>query len=402
MNFKPFKGGELKLLWPYYLEYFLASLLFFMPAFIVLYFRDLGLSAFQMGILLAIWPLSALIFEIPTGAFADLYGRKASVLLGYFIEALVMASLFFFKSYTALLILFALLGFGTTFSSGSKDAWIVDSIKKKKDMVHSFFAKMQFFIHFGLVFSGILGALLVKHFGLSAIWISAFCSYILSIFLLYAFTTEKHVRVKNSLRNSISNLKNQAKSSLKYSYNHQVLFYLILAFIVASLAMNLQAAISWVPLLSNFGMQEYQFGYMWSAMAIVTALAPILSIKLLKKGNEKKFIVLGLILSAISTAFILLSFNVLTALLVMLFGLAFYFMKTPSEEVYFHKFIPSRLRATIGSVRNMFLSLITIIALPIAGLLVDRIGPKYTIFISAIVMIPAILLYYKIRENKAQ
>jgi MFS family permease len=399
MGFKSFEKGELRLLWPFYLEYFLASLLFFMPAFLVPYFTSLGISAFQMGLLLAIWPLSALIFEIPTGAFADLYGRKASVLLGYFIEAVVMISLFFFKSYPTLLFLFALLGFGATFSSGSKDAWIVDSIKMKKGLVHQFFSKMQFFIHSGIVLSGIIGAILVKQFGLSVIWLSTFCSYIFSIFLLYVFTTEKRVNVKTSLIKSFINLKAQAKKSLSYSYNHHVLFYLIFAMGITGLAMNFQAGISWILFLKSLGMQEYQFGYMWSAMGIVMALAPFLSGRLLKKANERKIIIAGLTLTAIVTALILFITNIITALSVMIISLAFYSMKTPSEEVYFHRFIPSKLRATIGSVRNMFFSIITVIALPIAGFLVDKIGSRYTIFISALLIVPAILIYLRIKDK---
>jgi len=77
---KIFQKGELKLLWPFYLDAFLSPMLFFMPAFVVVYFRDLGFSLFQISLLTMMMPLSMFLFEIPTGAIADLYGRKFSVL----------------------------------------------------------------------------------------------------------------------------------------------------------------------------------------------------------------------------------------------------------------------------------------------------------------------------------
>lgn len=397
---KFFQKGEFKLLWPFYLEYFLSSILFIMPAFMIVYFSDMGLSAFQMGILYAVWPLTALIFEIPTGAFADLYGRKKSVLLGYLLEALAVLSLFFWKDFKLMLLSFAFLGFASTFSSGSKDAWIVDMINKKnKKVIHGFFSKMQFFICGGLVFSGILGAILVKNYGLSIIWIVTFFSYIFSVVFLFFFTKEDYLRKKANLSESFLKLKNQAKKSLSYSYNHPVLFYIIFAGMVAMLASNLQGTIAWIPLLKSFGMKEHYFGYLWSVMALVMAISPIFAIKFLKKKRERNFIVLTSILWIITTALILLANNIILALIILFLGLFFYCSSNPSEEVYFHRFVPSKLRATVGSVKNMMFSIVVIIILPIEGWLVDNIGSKYTIFISAILMIPAIILYSKIKEK---
>ncbi|MFA5992702.1 MAG: MFS transporter [Candidatus Pacearchaeota archaeon] len=398
---KLFKKGELKILWPFYLEYFIASALFFMPAFVIVYFAGLGFSAFQMGILLAVWPLTALLFEIPTGAFADLYGRKASVLLGYTLEALVMLSLFFWKDFKLMLLSFAVLGLASTFSSGSKDAWIVDLVNKKnKKLIHTFFNKQQFFLSIGLIFSGLLGAFFVKQYGVSIIWIATFLSYCWSIGFLYFFTRDDHIIKKQTIKNSILKLKDQTKKSLDYSYKHHVLFYLIFAGMIATFALNLQGQISWISLFKNFGMKDYYFGYLWSAMAVITAVSPILAMKFLKKGKERNFILSGVILWTITTFLILFTRSIIPALVIMFLAILFYFSKQPSEEVYFHRFIPSKLRASVGSVRNMFFSIAIIIILPLEGWLVDTIGARYTIFVSSLVMIPAIILYLMIREDK--
>lgn len=51
---KLFQKDELKLLWPFYLEALISSMLFFVPAFLIVYFSNIGLTATQMGLLVAI------------------------------------------------------------------------------------------------------------------------------------------------------------------------------------------------------------------------------------------------------------------------------------------------------------------------------------------------------------
>ena len=153
-------------------------------------------------------------------------------------------------------------------------------------------------------------------------------------------------------------------------------------------------------LFRSFGMKEYYFGYLWSVLAFITAVSPFIATRILKKGKERKFVIGALILWAVSTAFIVFANNIVIALAIMFLAMLFYSSKGPCEEVYFHRFIPSKLRATVGSVKNMALSLAIIIALPIEGFLVDNIGAKYTILISSVLMIPAIILYSRIKERR--
>lgn len=397
-----FKKNELKLLWPFYLEYFIASSLFFAPVFWTVYFINLEFSLFQIGCLFATSQLAILLFEIPTGAFADLYGRKASVLFGYFIEGTCMLLLFFINSFYLILLMFALWGIGCTFSSGSKDAWIVDSINKKnKNLLHSFFVKQQVFINSGLFLAGIIGAFAVRQAGLGVMWIVAAVSYLVSIILLAFFTTEDYKLGKKSVFQSVKGLVKQSKVSLNYTSKHHVLFYFLVAGVIWLFAVCLQQSVVWTPLLMEMGMKDYQFGYLQSAMTLVIAVSPLLGSLLLRKGKERNFIILALALGAIVLPLILLAHNLVFAISIMLVSLFFTASKGPAAEVYFHRFIPLKLRATVGSIRSMLYSVAAILSLPLAGLLVDSIGSKYTLVVSSILIVPAILIYLKIREEKS-
>ena len=103
-----FKKDELKLLWPFYLDSIVSTMLWLFPIFYVIYMKNIGLSLGQIGLLASSYALASLIFELPTGAIADIYGRKFSTILGMFLCGIVMTSTMFFNSFYIFLILFFL------------------------------------------------------------------------------------------------------------------------------------------------------------------------------------------------------------------------------------------------------------------------------------------------------
>lgn len=395
-----FKESELKILWPFYIDLFFSRILHFAAAFLVVYFIGLGFSAFQIGMLIAVMPLTALLFEIPTGAVADIYGRKFSVLLGYALEGVGYLLLFFTQDFYSVLFVFALIGFGTTFSSGSKEAWITDLIKgKNKKFLHDYFVKRSSFTNLGLFLSGLLGALIVKQFGLPIIWVFAFSSFLLSIIILL-FAEEIYKKRKVHAKQSFKELNKQVKTSINYSRKHHVLFYFLMAVFIFEFAFAFNESLSWTPFLQSFGFPDHAFGYLWSALALAMAISPWAAKKFLAKGKERKFIISVVSISALITLLVLFVQNISFALLVTVASIFFYTMRIPPERVYFHRFIPSKLRATIGSIETMILSIASIISIPLVGLLIDAIGARLTIFLSGILMIPGIIIFYKIKDAK--
>ena len=395
---KFFRKNELKLLWPFYLDSLLSSILYFAPIFIVVFLNDLGMSFSQIGILVAITPLFALVFEVPTGAVADLWGRKFSVLVGYSIEAVAVFSLFFVNSFYSALLGFALLGFGSTLSSGSKEAWVIDLVKDKK-LSRSFFHKSQSINAFALIISGFIGVIAVKSFGLASIWMFMFVSFILSISILL-FSKENYVKRKIRIRNSLKEMFVQAKTSIVFGYKHHVLYYYFIASFIFAAALSFGMSITWTATLLELNFPKYAFGYLWSAIGFIAMITPVFSHKLLKEGKEKRFIMIGLLLSAVATILILFPKTWIMVLFYLLIIDFFLDLISPAYRIYFHNFTPSKLRATLGSVDAMIVSLATIISLPVVGYLIDVIGPRYTLAIYAPLILIVVFLYSKIKEDK--
>ena len=74
---------------------FLKNLRFFEP-FIILIFRDNGLTFLQIGILYSVRDLANNILEIPTGVFADAFGRRKAMILAFTSYILSFLIFFFF------------------------------------------------------------------------------------------------------------------------------------------------------------------------------------------------------------------------------------------------------------------------------------------------------------------
>lgn len=395
---KIFEKGELKLLWPFYLDAVLPYLLFFAPAFLVPYFIKLGFSFYQIGTLMAVLPLAALLFEIPTGAFADVYGRKLSTLFGFAIEGICLLLVYFVQDYYSLLIIFFIWGVGVTFSSGASDAWKTDLIKKRnKHLLKGYFIKWQILGSCGLFISGFLGALFVSLFGIRSIWLFGSVSFLITIIIL-SFGEEYFVKEKKTTHYNA--IVKKTKDSIGYSYHHPVLSYFLMAIFIYAFALTFNSGITWTPLLQGYGFPDYAFGYLWSFMAAVGIFAPMIAQKLLKSYKEKRILIILSVLLVVSAMSALFVSGIISAFIVLFFCSLFMQAKSPILQIYFQKHLPTKMRATIGSVQGMILEISAILS-PIAiGFILGLVGAKVTIFIGGLLVIPTIILYLKIKEKK--
>lgn len=397
-----FETGELKLLWPFYLEAFLATAFYISAPFMVLYFLSLGLVAWQVGILLAVMPLASFLFEIPTGAIADIYGRKFSVILGHILAAVFYILITWANNFYILLSLMFLMSIAFTLTSGSYEAWVVDLLKaKKKNLVSEFFSKRHSLFNLAFIFTGIVGAFFVARFGLVSIWIVSGFSFFLSAFL-FSFSEEIYKKRKVHIRDSFKELRNQTKTSFSYGYKDHVLFYLFGIMCIWGFLMGLTNSLSTTPFLTGFGMKDAWFGYLFSAAAMLGVFAPWLSMYLAKKYNIKKVLMITPIAFLIFGTFALFAFNLVFAIILIFFFSVMVDFDTPLSNTYFHKFAPTKIRATLGSIRGMIISLTAAIGTVITGFIVSAMGAKYALFIGGLLMIPAIFLYLKINENKGK
>lgn len=115
------------------------------------------ITASQFGIYLAIVYIVGLISEVPTGAFADRYGRKLSAVIGAVGGAVMPLVVFFGSNFTAYVVAGIVAGISSAFVSGSLESLIRDLPSMTKEMYRRIMIQDTFFYQSGLIISSAIG-----------------------------------------------------------------------------------------------------------------------------------------------------------------------------------------------------------------------------------------------------
>ncbi|HEY3181949.1 MAG TPA: MFS transporter [Gaiellaceae bacterium] len=102
-----------------------------MPSFtlIAVYFvRDVHMTPLELILVGTVMETTLFFCEIPTGAFADVYGRRLSVIVSFFVTGSAVILLGAVPNFYAICLAWAVWGFGYTFRSGAYQAWLVDEV----------------------------------------------------------------------------------------------------------------------------------------------------------------------------------------------------------------------------------------------------------------------------------
>lgn len=109
---------------------FLKNQRYFEP-FLLLAFLDKGLSFFQIGLLVGFREVTVNVLEIPSGAVADLFGRRRAMVVSF---AAYIASFLVFAAAEGIALLFvamALFACGDAFRTGTHKAIILDWLRRQ-------------------------------------------------------------------------------------------------------------------------------------------------------------------------------------------------------------------------------------------------------------------------------
>ncbi len=407
-----FKKGELSLLWRFYLSQFLGFSFAIVPLIIFIYFFQKGFSLGFGIFLVAISNVSGVIFEIPTGVFADRFGRKKSTLIYYFLSALIFLTIPFLNSQLFLLLAFFMFGIAITFRSGAFRAWVVDNLRehKRKDLIQTFFTKSHMilaagFTISGLIFSGMFFlfpenftfSLFNKKFiTLDIVWfVEGFVFLISGLILLSAkesFSIQKLKTIKKEFKESVK----LSKKGFIYSFKHPVIFAIIMSALLSTIFTNIKWAAS-QPFMLNNSIPIAYFGYIGSILAIFGVFLPLISEKIVKKVKKNLYLASLTIITFIASMSILSIKGPILAFLYLFIVRADDYLSTPVEEAYFHEHTPSKQRATMDSILNLFYSFGGLIALGIGGYLLNVISPALFIFFGAFLLIPIVIVYLRIK-----
>lgn len=399
LKMKLFKEGELKLLWPFYLSTFVMTSLMIFSAYWVVYFK--GFMTFtQLSIMMAIFSFMPLLFEIPTGVVADLYGRKFSSLIGYILFGLILILIGFTKNYYLLLLLFCLLSISSTFISGALNALVIDNLiyNKRDDLRGIFFQKLMIIYNISFLIGALIGIIFIKLFSINSIWIISGLGFLVGAFIL-SFCKEHFERKKDNIKELYTNFLKTSKNGLIYTFKHKNLFYLTL-FLIGTTAIHGLKSISFEPEAVNLGLPINMLSLTLIFGSILGLLFLFISPFITKKLGDKNTLILTIFLYACTSISSFFIYN--PYIFLFFFSIPLALWNSLGYPIYMklsHEYYISEIRATLESINKMLTATALAIFTLIGGFLNDLYGPRIVILIAGVLLLPILFLFFKVKEE---
>ncbi|MHA2036951.1 MAG: MFS transporter [Promethearchaeota archaeon] len=384
--------------WKNYFGAFTGGIGYFYNGIEILYYRHFELSFQQIGWLFSLVSLVLLIFEIPSGAFGDLYGKKKALIIAMILNTTSSIIISTNSDFGIFAIGFILWGMGAAFHSGSGAALFYDTLQKlqrEKEYVKHMGRIDAIFVSLDII-SGFVGPLLFVLFVRVPYYISIIGYFSSFIVYLTFYEARETISIKKSGFWQMS--LQQMKKSMITAYRNRNFRYITLfttIFLLTVAAMN------------NIILQPYwreELGFSLELIALLSLIhSPIqvsfvfFSNKFEKRLGDYNSLIFIIIISIISIIGTIFYFNVIVLGIFMGVGMGVGSYAYVIKDKYILHHSPEDQRATILSANSMFNSLTIFIFLPIIGVIIDMTSLTIglLIILSLYVLLGVIVISFK-------
>jgi MFS family permease len=370
----------------FYLSSFFNGLVFIIPVWVA--FQRRFLTYEQISLLWAAGMAVTMFLELPSGALADLIGRKMTLILGvltrifsYTIQGLSINPLMF-------IIGFLFNSIGTALISGADEALLFDTLKeiKSEGLFQKIMGKNSLFFQSALAIGTLFGGYLYEIFAGLPYLVEAGAE-VIAICMFFLMVEPKIDTVKFTLSSYIKQTGQGLKEIFKNSYIKRVsLFYVLVGGITWSSQYFFNQ-----PLATDLGFTEVQKGWLFSIIRFVNSVVLFRITNIGRLIDKKKaFLLFPLIMAA---SYLPGFFSTKFLGIFLLAGATF---ASTARFVILGQFtneeFESRHRATAVSSLNLLVSLVFILLVSFSGRLMTLYSTKlvYTILgvLSLVLILP--------------
>lgn len=375
-------------------SYNISSILY--SSVITAFLLQLGINNTQIGFIWSLVLFSQMIFDYPTGSFADKYGRLRIFTIGMIFMGI--ATIIIAKSYNVLMLYISgiLLGLGESQVSGTLFPWFVNSIsiennKEKQEYIFKINAQSQFLTNI----IGVLTGFIISFFNIdykTLLIISGMLYIVNGVFIYFSFEDNKSTE---------TDLVKIGKKSLLFFIKERKLWIYTLA-LTSSYSFYSIYLFIWQPVGKSLGITGSRLGSVYSLYLISFAISAFIS-----KRNIKEFVyVLCTSLIPVSLIVIYCSHN-LILYLVGIVSLGFnYRMAMLKIMGTVHNFISNEVRSSVISLVSSLSSVFLIGLQIIIGKILDTKNLFYLqilcIFIGIIYIICILLIQKWMHEENSR
>lgn len=361
----------------------------------VLYFRHYHINFFQIALLAAVFEASILLFEIPTGLVADIYGRKISVILSTALS-LISGLIFIFFPFLAGFILAEIIGgLGETLRSGALEAWLVDSLKhegREEKQKHAFAQGTKFKIG-GNLLGFILGGYLAS-FNMKLVWVPFTVVFFVLCLLLIQKMKEEYTIEKKISERIISKFSETIRQSFKILKAQKLILALIVLSLFSEFSFETISQFWQVHFDEKFSIPIRYFGWILVIASILTIIFidSVTAFSSKFKHETSSLIILEFLFL---TSLLLIALTVSPLLAVIFFILLQVFVnfKEPILLDLYNKHIPSSQRATLLSFQSLVGSGGEVLAGLCIGVVAQKFGLRITFGFGTVVLFVGIITF---------
>jgi MFS family permease len=343
-----------------------------MPIFIV-YLQLRGLTYTQIGFLEASIAILIVVAEIPSGAIADLIGRRVTTALGLVGWVVGLVALGFFQSFWGFLVAYLCIGIGEALLSGASAALFYESLKVlgKADLYIRFTSFIGVFSACMIIFASIAG---VELFRLSPSLPFYLHGLVVGLAMILILTMHEPAPLLGEI--SVKNTFRQMKNSLAYAVHHPQLRFLILFAVLIFIPMFLFVNILEQPYLLQAGFSLPAIGIIYALnRGAIGFLAPIRVPLEQKLGEKGSFFGIAAVYTVcfgiMATLGRVLGYGLIPVLMLLFFTRDF---SRILLEKYSNDHAPSEKRATILSIVSFCCNFFYSVGALILGIIVDAIA----------------------------
>lgn len=350
----------------------------------VLYLAFRGMNLAQIGLLEGVFHGTSILFEVPTGAIADLLGRKKTIILSR-ISALVSSALMLMSNgFWGFAVAFVFSAISYNLSSGSEEALIYDSLKEagKEEGYMKVSGKINFIIEVMQGVGAFIGAFLAEtSFVLS--YLVAMALSIIALTIALGFEEPKNENLSEKI-----DIKSHFKETYRAIVDNKRLVFLLIFY---------PMVFAFSTILYFYGQQYFSdAGYSKVIIAVIFlfnsicgGIGAVLSSKVQKLFKGKASYILSALI-----AFSMMIFSIYTVeFSVFMFCAVGFFTAIlyPINSEAINSLIPSEQRATLISVQSVGFSVMMVLFFPISGFMGDLIGIGFTFIVLGILLIVGVI-----------
>ncbi|MGN0141708.1 MAG: MFS transporter [Roseburia sp.] len=365
----------------------------------VLYLAYCGLNLAQIGVLEGIYHATSILCEVPSGAAADLLGRKRCMILSKVCIAVSCIIMLFAKDFGWFALSFAIQAFGNNLNSGSEEALVYDSMKclGQEERYMGVYGKLNVLIEVSQGIATVAGGVLAEY---SYFWCYAACVVIGVLALLpVLFMTETPREEKQNEergKNTVWGTVKQHFATSAHILRSDVRIRKVIGFYSVIFAAHTLLFFYSQQYYAELGYDKIQISLILLLVGGASCLGAIISERIFHRLGKKCIIpAAGMI--AVACLCYGIGNAVVSVAAFMLAGFANAVLY-PVQSDSLNALIPSEQRATLISVDSMCFSIAMILLFPAAGAVADRWGLEKVLALFGAVLL--IFLFAFLRFGK--